>query len=191
MADAINVLGISGSLRAGSFNSGLLRAAASVLPPNMEMTTIPLHHIPLFNADVEAQGNPEPVTALQQAIGEADGLLFAVPEYNYSITGVLKNAFDWASRGRPSTLDGKPAAVMGVGGRSGTVRAQMHMRQIALHNSMRVMIDPELLLVRSRRRQDPDGNVIDDDLLERLREFMAAFDEWIRHCRVDPTLRYA
>ena len=191
MADPIKVLGISGSLRAGSFNSGLLRAAASVLPPNMEMTTFPLHDIPLFNADVEAQGNPAPVTALQQAIGEADGLLFAVPEYNYSITGVLKNAFDWASRGRPSTLDGKPAAIMGVGGRSGTVRAQMHMRQIALHNSMRVMIDPELLLVRSRRRQDPDGNVTDDDLLERLREFMAAFDEWIRHCRVDPTLRFA
>lgn len=191
MADAIKVLGISGSLRAGSFNSGLLRAAASVLPPNMEMTTFPLHDLPLFNADVEAQGNPEPVTALQQAIGEADGLLFAVPEYNYSITGVLKNAFDWASRGRPSTLDGKPAAIMGVGGRSGTVRAQMHMRQIALHNSMRVMIDPELLLVRSRRRQDPDGNVIDDDLLERIREFMAAIDEWIRHCRVDPTLRFA
>ena len=191
MADPIKVLGISGSLRAGSFNSGLLRAAASVLPPDMEMTTFPLHDIPLFNADVEAQGNPEPVTALQQAIGAADGLLFAVPEYNYSITGVLKNAFDWASRGRPSTLDGKPAAIMGVGGRSGTVRAQMHMRQIALHNSMRVMIDPELLLVRSRRRQDPDGNVIDDDLLERLREFVAAFDEWIRHCRLDPTLRYA
>ena len=191
MADAIKVLGISGSLRAGSFNSGLLRAAASVLPPDMEMTTFALHDIPLFNADVEAQGNPAPVTALQQAIGAADGLLFAVPEYNYSITGVLKNAFDWASRGRPSTLDGKPAAIMGVGGRSGTVRAQMHMRQIALHNSMRVMIDPELLLVRSRRRQDPDGNVIDDDLLERLREFVAAFDEWIRHCRLDPTLRYA
>lgn len=191
MADAIKVLGISGSLRAGSFNSGLLRAAASVLPPGMEMTTFPLHDIPLFNADVEAQGNPTPVTALQQAIGEADGLLFAVPEYNYSITGVLKNAFDWASRGRPSTLDGKPAAVMGVGGRSATLRAQMHMRQIALHNSMRVMIDPELLLVRSRRRQDPDGNVTDDDLLERIREFMSAFDEWIRHCRVDPTLRYA
>lgn len=191
MADAINVLGISGSLRAGSFNSGLLRAAASVLPRNMELTIFPLHDIPLFNADVEAQGNPAAVTALQQAIGEADGLLFAVPEYNYSITGVLKNAFDWASRGRPSTLDGKPAAIMGVGGRSGTVRAQMHMRQIALHNSMRVMIDPELLLVRSRRRQDPDGNVTDDDLLERMREFMAAFDEWIRHCRVDPTLRYA
>lgn len=191
MADAIRVLGISGSLRKGSFNSGLLRAAASVLPPGMEMTTFPLHDIPLFNADVEELGNPEPVTALQQAIKAADGLLFAVPEYNYSISGVLKNAIDWASRGWPSPLDGKPAAIMGVGGRQGTVRAQMHMRQIALHNSLRVMIDPELQLVRSRRRFDSDGNVTDDELLDRMREFMAAFDEWIRHCRTDPTLRFA
>ena len=191
MADAIKVLGISGSLRAGSFNTGLLRAAATVMPPGMEMSTFALHDFPLFNADVEAQGNPEPVTAMHQAIAAADGLLFAVPEYNYSISGVLKNAIDWASRGRPSPLDGKPAAIMGVGGRQGTVRAQMHMRQIALHNSMRVMIDPELLLVRSRRRSDPDGNLTDEATLERLREFMSALDEWIRHCRVDPTLRFA
>ena len=190
MADAIKVLGISGSLRAGSFNTGLLRAAATVMPPGMEMSTFALHDFPLFNADVEAQGNPEPVTAMHQAIAAADGLLFAVPEYNYSISGVLKNAIDWASRGRPSPLDGKPAAIMGVGGRQGTVRAQMHMRQIALHNSMRVMIDPELLLVRSRRRSDPDGNLTDEATLERLCEFMAALDEWIRHCRVDPTLRF-
>ena len=160
------------------------------MPPGMEMSTFALHDFPLFNADVEAQGNPEPVTAMHQAIAAADGLLFAVPEYNYSISGVLKNAIDWASRGRPSPLDGKPAAIMGVGGRQGTVRAQMHMRQIALHNSMRVMIDPELLLVRSRRRSDPDGNLTDEATLERLREFMAALDEWIRHCRVDPTLRF-
>ena len=190
MADAIKVLGISGSLRAGSFNTGLLRAAATVLPPGMEMSIFALHDIPLFNADVEALGKSRAGHGHAQAIAAADGLLFAVPEYNYSISGVLKNAIDWASRGRPSPLDGKPAAIMGVGGRQGTVRAQMHMRQIALHNSMRVMIDPELLLVRSRRRSDPDGNLTDEATLERLREFMAALDEWIRHCRVDPTLRF-
>ncbi|MDE2768616.1 MAG: NAD(P)H-dependent oxidoreductase [Chloroflexota bacterium] len=191
MADAIKVLGISGSLRHGSYNSGLLRAATTVLPPDVEMTIFPLHNIPLFNSDVERAGNPEPVAAMQQAIGAAAGLLFAVPEYNYSISGVLKNAIDWASRGRPSTLDGKPVAIMGVGGRQGTARAQMHMRQIALHNSLRVMIDPELLLARSRSKFDPDGNLTDADTREQLREFMAAFDEWIRHCRVDPTLRFA
>ena len=191
MADAIKVLGISGSLRAGSYNSGLLRAAATMLPPGMDMTIFDIGTLPLFNADLERAGPPESVPALQHAIATADGLLFAVPEYNYSISGVLKNAIDWASRGRPSPLDGKPAAVMGVGGRQGTVRAQMHMRQIALHNSMRMMIDPELLLVRSRRRFDHDGNLTDEATLERMREFMSAFDEWIRHCRLDPTLRYA
>ena len=129
MADPIKVLGISGSLRAGSYNSGLLRAAATVLPPGMEMTIFDIGTLPLFNADVERAGPPESVPALQHAIAAADGLLFAVPEYNYSISGVLKNAIDWASRGRPSSLDGKPAAIMGVGGRQGTVRAQMHMRR--------------------------------------------------------------
>ena len=104
---------------------------------------------------------------------------------------MLKNAIDWASRGRPSSLDGKPAAIMGVGGRQGTVRAQMHMRQIALHNSVRIMIDPELLLARSRRRFDSEGNLTDEGTREQLGEFMAALDEWIRHCRVDPTLRFA
>ena len=191
MADAIKVLGISGSLRAGSYNSGLLRAAATVLPPGMDMTIFDIGTLPLFNADVERAGPPESVPALQHAIATADGLLFAVPEYNYSISGVLKNAIDWASRGRPSPLDGKPAAIMGVGGRQGTVRAQMHMRQIALHNSVRIMIDPELLLARSRRRFDSEGNLTDEGTLDRLREFMAALDEWIRHCRVDPTLRFA
>ena len=191
MADAIKVLGISGSLRAGSYNSGLLRAAATVLPPGMEMTIFDIGTLPLFNADVERTGPPESVPALQHAIAAADGLLFAVPEYNYSISGVLKNAIDWASRGRPSSLDGKPAAIMGVGGRQGTVRAQMHMRQIALHNSVRIMIDPELLLARSRRRFDSEGNLTDEGTREQLGEFMAALDEWIRHCRVDPTLRFA
>ena len=191
MADAIKVLGISGSLRAGSYNSGLLRAAATVLPPGMEMTIFDIGTLPLFNADLERTGPPESVPALQHAIAAADGLLFAVPEYNYSISGVLKNAIDWASRGRPSPLDGKPAAIMGVGGRQGTVRAQMHMRQIALHNSVRIMIDPELLLARSRRRFDSGGNLTDEGTREQLGEFMAALDEWIRHCRVDPTLRYA
>ena len=191
MADAIRVLGISGSLRAGSYNSGLLRAAATVLPPGVEMSIFALHDIPLFNADVEALGTPEPVVAMQQAIRDADGLLFAVPEYNYSISGVLKNAIDWASRGRPSPLDGKPAAIMGVGGRQGTVRAQMHMRQIALHNSMRIMIDPEMLLARSRRGFDSQGALTNEGTREQLGEFMAALAEWIRHCRVDPTLRFA
>ncbi len=190
MSDTIRVLGVSGSLRRASLNSGLLRAAAEVCPPGMELTTFELHDLPLFNVDLEDTGTPAAVAAWQRAVGGADGLLLAAPEYNYSISGVLKNAIDWASRGRPSVLDGKPAAVMGVGGRTGTVRAQMHLRQIALHNSMRVMIDPELQLVRSRRRFDADGALTDQATRERLRGFMAALAHWIRHSLNDPTLRY-
>jgi len=190
VADVIKVLGISGSLRRASFNTGLLRAAAAVLPPEMEMSTFPLHDLPLFNADVEELGIPEPVVALRSAIEGADGLLFATPEYNYSITGVLKNAFDWASRG-PSPLDGKPAAIMGVGGRQGTVRAQMHMRQIALHNSMRVMIDPEVFVAGAWSAFDDQGRLTDERLRERVRQLMTAFGEFVRYVPGDPTLRWA
>lgn len=191
MADEVVLAGIAGSLRCGSFNAALLREAQTLAPDDVRIDIVDLAPLPLYNRDLEDDGLPAPVAEFRQALAAADGLVVATPEYNYSIPGVLKNAIDWASRPPDSPLDGKPMAIMGAGGRFGTVRAQMHLREIALHNSMRVMIDPELLLVRSRRRQDPDGNVIDDDLLERLREFVAAFDEWIRHCRLDPTLRYA
>ncbi|MBM2826434.1 MAG: chrR, partial [Dehalococcoidia bacterium] len=94
----LHVLGISGSLRKRSYNSALLRAAQELAPEGMEITVFHLHDIPLYNGDVEAVGLPESVLALKSAIREADGLLLATPEYNYSMSGVLKNAIDWASR---------------------------------------------------------------------------------------------
>lgn len=190
MADPLNVLGISGSLRRGSFNTSLLRAAAELQPAGVRCTRFDLADIPLFNTDLEDDGTPFPVAALYSAITSADGLLLAVPEYNYSISGVLKNAIDWASRGDPSPLDGKPLAILGAGGRYGTVRAQTHMRQIALHNSMRVMIDPELHIARPRQRFDDQGNLTDEQTCNRLREFMMAFAAWIEHSQNDPTLRF-
>ena len=190
MSSELSVLGISGSLRRASFNSGLLRAAAELRPPGTEYTRFDLTDVPLFNSDLEPGGPPEAVVALQAAIERSDGLLLAVPEYNYSISGVLKNALDWASRGNPSVLDGKPLGIMGAGGRYGTVRAQLHLRHIALHNSMRVMIDPDLHLARARSLFDDDGNLTDEKTRDKLRAFMAAFTEWIAHSRADPTLRY-
>ena len=190
MSSDLSVLGISGSLRRASLNSGLLRAAAELHPPSTEYATFELADIPLFNSDLESNGPPKAVVALQETIKHSDGLLLAVPEYNYSISGVLKNALDWASRGGPSVLDGKPLAIMGAGGRYGTVRAQLHMRQIALHNSMRVMIDPDLHLPRARSLFDNDGNLTDAKTRDKLRAFMVAFTEWITHSRTDPTLKY-
>ena len=128
----INVLGFSGSLRKASSNSGLLRAAKDVLPENMTLEIFDLSSIPLFNLDIESN-LPEPVRLLREKITSADALIIAVTEYNYSISGVLKNAIDWASRpAQNSSLNGKPFAMMGAGGGLGTARAQYHLRQIAV-----------------------------------------------------------
>ncbi len=191
MADDLRVLGISGSLRRGSYNTGLLNAAANLLPDGMTLETADISELPLYNADVERVGIPESVQRLRDQLTASDGVLIATPEYNYSISGVLKNAIDWASRWPDSPLDGKPLAMMGAGGRLGTARAQLHLRQIALHNSMRVLIDPEVFVPRPRDQFDGDGELTDADTRERIRELLLAFGDWIRHNRKDPTLRYA
>ncbi len=129
----VNILGISGSLRAASFNTALLHAAQELAPTGMSIAIHRLHELPLFDQDVEDQGDPEAVLALKQAIDQADGLLLACPEYNGGVTGVLKNAIDWASRpgkGRTtSVLAGKIVCIIGASpGPMGTVRAQDQLR---------------------------------------------------------------
>ncbi len=133
-----HILGFSGSLRQASINSGLLRAAQTVLPVDMTLEIYDLTPIPLFCQDLVDQGNvPVPVQAFKARLAAADGLLMATPEYNYSIPGVLKNAIDWASRPvADSPLNGKPLAIMGAGGAMGTSRAQYHLRQVAVYTNM-------------------------------------------------------
>lgn len=128
----IRVFGISGSLRKGSYNTALLRAAKELAPEGMQIEIYEgLGAIPPYNEDVREQGWPEPVRELRERIAAADALLVVTPEYNYSIPGVLKNAIDWASRPPNPPMAGKPAAIMGAsGGNFGTARAQLHLRQI-------------------------------------------------------------
>ena len=181
-------------MRRSSFNTALLNEASGLLPEGLTLEVFGLHDVPLYNADVEARGFPTAVQAFRERIRAADALLFAAPEYNYSITGVLKNAIDWASRGEESDdgsdlgspIDEKPVAVMGAGGRLGTVRAQAHFRQIALHNSMRVMIDPELFVPRPWSKFDEHGRLVHERTRERLRAFLAAIPDWIRTWRASP-----
>ena len=113
---SIKVIGIPGSLREGSFNRGLLRAAIELAPAGMEIQMFTrLGDIPPYNADVDDKGNPEPVQALKTAIREADAMLIATPEYNYGVPGVLKNAIDWASRpAGQSVLNRKPGCDYGM-----------------------------------------------------------------------------
>ncbi|MCY3783283.1 MAG: NAD(P)H-dependent oxidoreductase [Chloroflexi bacterium] len=191
MGDEVVLAGIAGSLRRGSFNAALLREAQALAPADTRLDIVDLASLPLYNRDLEDDGLPAPVAEFRQALAAADGLVVATPEYNYSIPGVLKNAIDWASRGPDSPLDGKPMAIMGAGGRFGTVRAQMHLREIALHNSMRVMIDPEVFVAGAWGAFDDQGQLTDERLRERVRQLMAAFREFVRYVPGDPTLRWA
>lgn len=191
MAEEVVLAGIAGSLRRDSFNASLLREAQSLAPADVRLDIVDLAELPLYNRDLEDDGIPAPVEEFRRALAAADGLVIATPEYNYSIPGVLKNAIDWASRPPDSPLDGKPMAIMGAGGRFGTVRAQMHLREIALHNSMRVMIDPEVFVAGAWSAFDDQGRLTDERLRERVRQLMTAFGEFVRYVPGDPTLRWA
>jgi chromate reductase, NAD(P)H dehydrogenase (quinone) len=125
----MKILAVSGSRRAASYNTALLHAARELAPEELEIQIFGLHDLPFFNQDVEAQGDPLPVAVWKAAVRAADGLLIACPEYNGGLTAVLKNAIDWASRGKPAPLDGKLACALGASpGITGTVRAQDALR---------------------------------------------------------------
>jgi chromate reductase len=186
MSQLIHVLGFAGSLRRASYNAGLLRAAAELLPEGMSLEIFDLSPIPLFNADVEAAGLPQPVQQFKARIAAANALLIVTPEYNYSIPGVLKNAIDWASRPvKESPLNGKPLAMMGAGGMSGTMRAQQHLRLVAVHNNLLVLNQPEVYVARAWEKFDPiAGDLKDDKTRQLVRELMVALAAWTRRVKL-------
>ena len=177
----VRVLGIAGSLRQGSYNRALLRAAVELAPPEMEVVVFDkLALIPLYNEDVRTRGEPAPVTVLKEAIRRADALLIVTPEYNYSIPGVLKNAIDWASRlPQDSPLHGKPVALMGAStGAFGTARAQMHLRQVCAYTNMHLLNKPAVLVARAREKFDEGGHLTDETTRGFVREQLQALLEW-------------
>jgi chromate reductase len=178
MAD-IHVLGISGSLRKSSYNTRLLAAASELLPEGMTLETFDLSPIPLYNDDVRAVGFPQPVQQFRGRIAEADALLIATPEYNYSIPGVLKNAIDWASRPSDPPVNGKPVAIMGAStGNFGTVRAQMHLRQVCVFCNMFPLNRPEVLVMRAQEKFDADGRLVDETTRTFVRDLLVALSDW-------------
>jgi chromate reductase len=174
---ATSLLGICGSLRKASTNRSLLLAIGEELPADTSMTLFErLGELPIFNSDLE---DPEPVVELKRAIASADGVVIAVPEYNYSIPGGLKNALDWVSR-PPATspMRGKPIGLVGAAsGMSGTIRAQLHLRQMLVYSDSPCLNQPEVLIPRAHERFK-DGLLIDAstrDLLARFGTAMTAF----------------
>jgi chromate reductase len=180
--EPLTFLGIAGSLRRASYNKGLIRAAVEVAPPGVTVIPYGLDEIPLYNADLEAAGDPEGVATFKQAIAAVDGLLIATPEYNHCVPGVLKNAIDWASRpARASVLTGKPVALMGAStGRGGTARAQAHLRDGLAYTNGLVLPLPEVLVSRAFEHFDDSGILLDAEIRDAIRDLLKAFAAWTR-----------
>jgi chromate reductase len=162
MSEPIKLVAFCGSLRKASFNRMALDVFAGKLPAGCTMQTIEIGDWPLYDADVQAQGFPAQVTAAQQAMLAADGIVFATPEYNYSVSGVLKNAIDWLSRMTPQPFAAKPIAMFGAaGGPLGTARAQYHLRQMMVFLDGRPVNKPEVMIGQAHTKF-VDGKFTDE-----------------------------
>ncbi len=175
----MHLMALSGALRRGSYNTALLRAAASMAPSGVTMEVRTLHGIPLYDGDVEAAGIPEAVTTLREALRAADGLLIATPEYNNAMPGVLKNGLDWLSR--PSgegvrLFGGKPTAVIGATpGGFGTVQAQDAMLTVLSAFGCDCWFGGRLMLSHAGAAFDTEGRLVEEKLLNQLRSFIQGF----------------
>lgn len=181
----IRILGISGSLRAGSLNTALLRAAQKHAPAGVTIDLYDgLAELPYYNGDLDTEENlPVQARELRDLIRAADGVLIATPEYNYSIPGGLKNAIDWASRpSATSSLLHKPMAIMGAAPTNfGTVRAQLALRQVFVWTHSDVVVKPEVMVFRAHERFDEAGNLIDEGTITLVIELVDALAAKIRN----------
>lgn len=182
------ILGLSGSLRRGSFNAGLLRAAVELAPAGITIDIGSIRDVPLYNADDEAaNGIPAAVQALKGQLLSADGLLLVTPEYNNGIPGVFKNAIDWMSRPASDLarhFGGKPVAILGASaGGFGTVLSQNNWLPVLRTLGTTHWSAGRMLVARAGSLFDADGNLTDEATRERLREFIAGFAAFIESSR--------
>jgi len=160
----MNILAFSGSLRKGSYNTALLRSAKQLAPDGMNISIADISSLPLYNQDLETEF-PAEAAALKKAVEAADGIIIATPEFNRSLSGVLKNAIDWLSRpwGKNS-FSGKPVLVLGASPSAiGTAVAQSHLKQILLFLDARVIGQPEFYMSHANTKFSDDGTLNDDD----------------------------
>lgn len=183
MSEAIKLAAFCGSLRKGSFNRMALAAFGERLPAGTTMQTIEIGDWPLYDADIQAKGFPDKVQAAQKVMLEAEGIVFACPEYNYGPSGVLKNAVDWLSRMTPQPFAAKPVAMFGAsGGVLGTARAQYQLRQILIFLDGRPVNKPEVMIGQAQNRF-ADGKLTDEATGKLLGELGASLVLSIRHAQ--------
>ena len=178
----MKIIAISGSLRKNSFNTGLIRAAIELKPADMEIEYFDIKDIPLYNQDIDGNEKPESVLELTKRLVKSDGILLAVPEYNYSYTAALKNVFDWLSRMMPMPLSGKPLAMMGASyGMSGTMRAQLHFRQVMIYLDVRVLNKPEVLIPSAYEGKfSENGDLVDEGSKKHIKGMLIAFKDFVK-----------
>jgi chromate reductase len=172
------LLGISGSLRKASSNTAILRALAETVADRATLEIFPLHDIPLYNQDIDIDPWPPAVTALRDAIAAADGVVLSSPEYNYGMSGVLKNALDWASRpyGK-AKLTGKPVLTITASlASTGGVRAQVQLNETLTAIAALVVLRPQAV-IGSALQKMTDGKFTDETSLKFL---SAAIDDLLR-----------
>ncbi len=176
----IEVAAIVGSLRRNSYNRGLLRTAMLLRPDRIHLYEVPIHDLPYYNEDYERRGFPAVVREYRAQLDRADALLICTPEYAYSIPGVLKNALDWTVRPvQQSPVRGKPLAIMGASmGRSGTMRAQLHLRQLAVPLGMLPVPEPEVYITFAADKFNQLGELTDHTSRELVAEMMENLADW-------------
>jgi len=184
MNKPIAILGFAGSLRKGSFNKSLLRAAMELMPKDAKLEIFDLEGIPPFNQDLETR-MPKKVKDFKAKIKAADAILIATPEYNYSIPGVLKNVIDWASRPYgDNAFEGKPVAVMSAsGGMLGGARAQYQLRQTFVFLNMHPINKPEVIVPFANEKIDEKGKVTDEKTREKIKELLESLVAWTRRLK--------
>lgn len=160
--DKIKIAGFTGSLRKGSYNLAALKAAQELMPEGAELEILDLAPLPFFNEDVEAAGIPQEVQEFNQKLLNADALLIATPEYNYSFPPALKNALDWASRDKAAPLNGKPLGIISASpGFMGGARAQYQLRQVCVILNLLPVNKPEVFIPGAAEKVDEAGNLTD------------------------------
>ena len=188
MSEPIKLVAFCGSLRKASVNRLALHAFVERLPKGVTVETIEIDW-PLYSADIQAQGFPAAVQAAQQKVAAADGIVFASPEYNYSVSGVLKNAIDWLSRFTPQPFAGKPMAVFGAsGGPLGTARSQYHLRQMMIFLDGRFVNKPEVM-IGGAASKFVDGKFTDEAGAKLLADLGASLVLAVRQAKAAATVK--
>jgi len=184
MAEKLKIAGIAGSLRKGSYNRAALKAAIELAPADLAIEIVELHDLPMYDDDIRVGGYPPPVNAYREKIRAADGVLFATPEFNYSVSAPMKNAIDWASRIPDPPFVGKATAIISASvSPLGGVRAQYHLRHMCVSLNCFCMNTPQVYIGDAKNKFDAALKLTDAGVRGELEKFLAAFGDYIRRLK--------